>query len=148
MYSRVANSKTVRHSNAVAAGQTTITPSAGIDTQGYSHCRFIVLWGTITATGVQSAKVQQSSDDGVADTFADLTGTSVSVADDDDNKMTIIDINNPAERYLKCIISRATADSVVDGIIAILSRHDTAPTAQDSTVQGWEQHDQPAEGTA
>lgn len=147
-YSPLAVSKTIRHSNAVAAGTSTITPSAGIDCQGFNHCRFIVLWGAIVSGGAQSAKVQQSSDDGSSDAYADLTGTSVTVADDDDNQLTIIDINNPAERYLKCIVLRATQNSTVDGIIAILSRHDTPVSSQDATVQGWEEHNQPAEGTA
>lgn len=140
--------KAIRHSNAVAAGTTTITPSAGIDMQGFRGCRFTVLWGAIVAAGVQSAEVHSSLDDGSDDAFTALLGSKVTVADDDDTKMTIIDVYEPRERFLKCIINRATQNSTVDGIIADLYDPTDAPVTQDSTVQGSELHHAPAEGTA
>ncbi len=140
--------KTVRHSNAVAAGQTTITPSIGVDTKGFRTCRFVVLWGAITSGGAQSIAVHTSSDDGDADSYTALTGTGVTVADNDDNKLTIVEVVKPRERYLKCIISRATQDSAIDGILAELGDPDTAPISQDATVADAEIHHAPAEGSA
>ena len=138
--------KQVRHSNAVAAGTSTITPSDGIDMRGFRGCRFTILWGTITASGVQSAAIHTSKDDGSSDSFTALADTKVTVADSDDNKTTIIDIYEPRERFLKCIISRATQNSVIDGIIADLYDPQDAPVTQDGTVQGSELHVAPAEG--
>ena len=144
----VQDNNTIRHSNAVAAGATTITPSSGIDMNAFSRCTFLVEWGTIVSGGVQSIEIHQSSDDGVADSYTALTGTNVSVADDDDNKVTIVEILNPRERYVKCIVNRATQNSTVDSILAIQSEPKTPGAVDDSTVSGTEAHASPAEGAA
>jgi hypothetical protein len=141
--------KLVRHSNAVAAGVTTITPSAGIDTKGFAGCLFIVHWGAIVATGVQSIECHSSTDDGAADAYTALLGSKVTVADTDDNKITYLDIYHPRERYLKCIVNRATANSTVDAITALLYDPVVMPTTHDATtVSGGELHVAEAAGTA
>jgi len=140
------NCKITRHSNAVAAGTTDITPSSGIDMQGFEGCLFIVEMGTITSSAVTSIKVQQSADDS---SYADLEGTSVTIADDDDNQIFYIDVIKPSDRYLKLIVDRGTANAVVDGITAIQYGARKAPTTHDSTtVGGGETHVSPDEGTA
>jgi len=149
LFSLAKAAKTTRHSNAVAAGQTTITPSAGIDMLGFETCAFEILWGAITAGGAQSVKVQQSNDDGVADDYDDLEGSGQTVADDDDNKITIVEVVRPTKRYLKCLVLRATQDSAVDGIVAHQYGARTLPVTQDATtVSGTEVLVSPAEGTA
>jgi len=140
--------KITRHSNAVSAGTTAITPSSGIDMAGFDGCLFLILWGAITAGGVQSAEVHSSEDDGFSDAYAALEGTKVTVADDDDNKVTYLDILNPPERYLKCIVNRATQNSAVDGIVAIQYRGRSAPVTQPASVAGGELHHWPIAGTA
>lgn len=144
-----AKSKITRHNNAVAAGTSDITPTNGIDMANFEGCLFMVPFGTITASAVTSIKVQQSSDDGDADAYADLLGTGVTVEDDDDNQIFWIDVYRPRERYLKLIVDRATQNAVVDGIIAIQYGPKKLPTTHDSTtVGGGELHASPAEGTA
>lgn len=141
--------KITRHNNAVAAGTTDITPSSGIDMQNFEGCLFIVPFGPITAGAATSIKVQQSSDDGSSDTYADLAGTSVTVEDDDDNQVFWVDVYRPRERYLKLIVDRGTQNAVVDGIIAIQYGPKNLPTTHDATtVGGGELHASPAEGTA
>lgn len=141
--------KLTRHNVAVAAGTTDVTPSAGIDMQGFLGCLFLVAFGTITSGAVTSIKVQQSSDDGVADDYTDLASTSVSVADTDDNKIFYLDIYRPTKRYLKLIVDRGTQNAVVDGITAIQYGPSKQPTTHDSsTVGGGELHGSPSEGTA
>lgn len=143
------NAKLTRHNNAAAAGQTTITPTSGIDMSGFESCMFVVAWGTIAATGVQSIEVHGSDDDGVADAYTALLGTKVTVADDDDNKLTYVEVVQPTCRYLKCVVNRATADSTVDGIFAIQSGAMKKPVTHcATTVSGGETHLSPAEGTA
>lgn len=143
------NNKIVRVSNAAAAATTDITSSA-VDMTGFNSCTFLVPFGTITAGAVTSVKVQQSSDDGVSDGYSDLEGTSVTVADDDDNKIAQIEVVKPAKRYLKCIVDRGTQNAVVDGIIAVLSNSDSGPVSTHSTIitAGREIHETPDEGTA
>jgi len=140
--------KAIRLSNAAAAATTTITSSA-LDTKGFDGALFIVTMGAIAATSVCSAKLQQSSDDGVADGYSDLLGTSIAIADDDDNQLVLIDITQPRKRYLKLVLARATATAVVDSISALLYDAKNEPTLHHAaTVVGFELHNSPAEGTA
>ena len=140
------NQKITRHSNAVAAGTTVITPASGVDMEGFETCIFIVSMGAITATAVTSIEVHQSSDDS---TYNALEGSNVAIADDDDNQVFYVEVVKPKDRYLKCIVNRATANAVVDGIIAIQGCASKAPVVHDATtVGGGETHVSPDEGTA
>lgn len=142
--------KITRHSNAVAAGTTDISPANGIDMQGFDGVLFIVPFGAITATAVTSIKAQQSTAvDGTGDAFADIAGTAVTVADDDDNKIAYLDVVRPTERFVRLVVDRGTANAVVDGIIAIQYKARSKPTTHDATtVLGGELHEDKAEGTA
>lgn len=140
--------KVIRVMNAVAAGTTDQTSSA-IDTLGFDGVKIYTVFGTITSGAVTSVKLQSSSDDAVADAYADLTGTSITVADDDDNQVTVHDIYRPAERYIKVVIDRGTQNAVIDGVIAVLYGARVMPTTNDaSTVVSREVYASPAEGTA
>lgn len=139
--------KTVRLSNAVAAGVTTINSSV-LDTQGANGARFLTAFGAIVAGAVTSVKIQQGNLADGSD-MADLEGTSITVADDDDNQVVVHEIHNPRERYLRVVVLRATQNSTVDAIVAELIRPRVSPTSDDTaTVVGREIHVSPAEGTA
>lgn len=140
--------KLVRHSNAVAAGATVITPSAGIDTKGFDNCLFIAALGAIVAGAATSIEVHQSSDDGVADAYGALLGSKVTIADTGDNQLFYVEVIRPRKRYLKLIVNRATQNATLDGIIAILSDAKHIATTHDTTVGGGETHVSPDEGTA
>lgn len=144
------DTKVVRHSNAVAAGTTDIEPTNGIDTANFDGVMFIVAFGTITAGAVTVVKAQQSTAvDGTGDAFADITGSAISVADDDDNQVVLLDIQNPTNRYVRCVVDRGTQNAVVDGIVAVLYGGANKPTTHDATtVVGAEVHVSAAEGTA
>ena len=71
---------------ATAAGTDDTLLTSAINMAGYEGVLFFTTFGTITATAVTSIKVQQSSDDGVADAYGDLAGTAVAVAADDDGQ--------------------------------------------------------------
>lgn len=140
--------KVIRVMNGVVAGTTDQTSSA-IDTLGFDGVKIYSAFGTITSGAVTSVKVQQSSDDASADAYADLEGTSITVADDDDNQVVVHDIYRPRERYLKVVIDRGTQNAVIDGIIAVLYGGRVQPATNDaSTVVSREVHASPAEGTA
>jgi len=140
------DAKISRVSNAVAAGVTTIN-SSSVDMQGFESVTFAVAFGTIVAGAVTSVKVQSSSDDGSSDAFADLTDTSVTVADDADNGVTFVEVVRPRERYVRCVVSRATQNSTVDAILAFQTCPRELPVTHGSGVTG-ELHVSPAEGTA
>lgn len=137
--------KTVRVSNAVAVGTTTITSSA-VDMSGYEGVRFIVLFGTIT-DGTPNIQGRQGQVSNMSD-GASLAGTDVAMLDADDNKIGILEIYRPAERYVDCQVVRGGATGcVIDAIIAELYGPRVMPITQDSTVGQIERWTSPAEGT-
>ena len=129
-----------------AAGTTDLTSEA-IDTQGFENVKIYIGFGAITAGAVTSVKVQQCDTSG--GTYADLEGTSITVADDDDNQMTLHEIVRPRERFLKTVIDRGTQNAVVDFEVVVLTNARKQPSTDDSaTVVSREVHASPAEGTA
>ena len=139
--------KLTRVMNAVAAGTSDQNGSI-IDMKGFEGCAFIVAFGTITAGAVTSIKVQQGAASDMSDA-ADLLGTSVAVAADDDNQIAAIEVVRPRERYVRVVVDRGTQNAVIDGAIAIQTGPKEEPTTHDATtVVGSETHLSPAEGTA
>lgn len=134
--------------NAVAAG-TSVQTSSAIDMQGFDGVLIVAGVGALTATQVTSLKAQQSSDDGSTDSYGDLEGTLVGpLADGDGNKLLVLDIYKPEKRYLKALVNRATANAVIDFVIAIQYHRGDVPMTHASSVAFSEAHVTPAEGTA
>lgn len=136
-----------RVSAGVVAGTSDVT-SATVDMavdNGYRGVQFCVPFGVITSGAVTTVKVQESADDS---NWADLAGTSITVADTDDDKMVLIDIYRPGKRYIRCIVDRGTQNAVVDGIFALLYENNMEPVSQSADVVGGEVHVSPAAGTA
>lgn len=142
------NIKITRVSNAVAAGSTDSNGSS-VDMQGFEGVLFVALFGTLTASAVTGLKAQQSSDDGSSDAFADLAGTAQSIADSKDDDCLVLDVCRPRERYVRPVVTRATANAVIDGVLAIQYGPRAKPTTHDAaSIAGSELHVSPAEGTA
>jgi hypothetical protein len=130
----------------VVAGTSDLT-SSSIDTAGYQGVRIIIGFGAITANAVTSVKAQQSAES--AANFADLAGSAIAVADDDDNQIVVIDIFKPQERYVRTIIDRNTQNAVVDFMVVELYHPRVLPAdTSDATVVATEKHTSPDEGTA
>lgn len=132
----------------VAAGTSDVNSDI-VDTQGYEGVRFIAMFGAITSGAVTSLKVQQNTANSGTG-MADLEGTNIAVADDDDNQIAITDIIHPTERYLRVAFDRGTQNAVIDGLIVELYGPRTLPVAQDTSgsVIAAESFASPAEGTA
>ena len=135
----------VRVKAPVAAGTTNVTDATGVDCSGYERATFFVAWGAITASGVQSIEVHQSSDDGSSDSYTAVIGSKVTVADDDDSKITMVEIYRPVEKWLKVVINRATQDSVVELAWCILSAPSVSGEALSTTVSGYGETASPIE---
>lgn len=148
MLSLLKNSSLIRCLNAVAAGQTEQT-GTGVDMSDAEVVTFYAAFGAITGGAVTSIKAQQSSDNGVADGWSDLEGSSVAVADTDDNKVVPLEIVRPLKRYVRLVISRGTQNAVIDGVIAVKTHLRVRPGVNDTTTAlAGESHAGPAEGTA
>lgn len=130
-----------------AAAQTTIT-SAAVDMADADGVRFLIHFGVVTAGSVSSVKARQDTQSNMA-TAADLAGTGQAVdATNSDNKLHIIDILHPTERYVDCQVLRATQNAVVGSIIAEKYKLRKIPATQNAGVFALEKHNKPAEGTA
>lgn len=140
--------KITRVLSAVGAGQTTQTSTA-IDMAGFDGVRFIVCLGAVTSTGVPAVKASDCDTSGGS--YNDILGSlgTAYTASTDDNKVWVIDIFRPAHRYVKCIVTRATANAVIDSIVAeqygprVLAKADDA-----TTVLGRKVLAGPIDGTA
>jgi hypothetical protein len=109
--------------------------TSGIDCQGYDEALFIFHLGTATATGDVVFQVEESSDDGVADTYADVTGAAVTEKDvNSDNTVYVgrVDLTK-RERYLR-VGYDVDDDAVIFGITVVLSRAKVYPVSQTNTV--------------
>lgn len=140
--------KVTRVLNAVAAG-TSNQNSSVLDMSGWDGVLFVAALGALTATQVTGLKAQQGSASNLSDA-ADLIGTGVGpLADGDSNKCLALDIYRPQERYVRCVLTRGTANAVIDGVVAIQYRGRKSPVTQDTTtLAASESHVSPAEGTA
>jgi hypothetical protein len=127
-----------------SAAATSAVTSDAIDMTGYRGCLVITSFGTAAADNTM--KLQQSSDDGSADDYSDLEGTSVASGTSDEDVW--LDIYNPGKRYIKAVVARGTS-STLESMWALLYDPYTLPV--DNTTSGTitgEGHVNPAEGTA
>ena len=139
--------KVVRVMDAQAAGATDVN-GTGVSLAGFDGVMFVALLGTLTATQVTQIKAQQSSDDGSADAYTDIEGSeSVAMDDADDNLLLFLDIFRPQEEYVRAVLERATANAVIDGMIAILYHAKDRPITQDTSVSQYVQLADPIAGT-
>ena len=112
---------------------------------GYRGVQFLVHFGTIVSGAATTIKVQESSNDS---SFSDLTGSAITVLDTNDDGIAVTDIYRPTKQYLRCIVTRATQNSTVDAITAVLYQNNTEPVSQASEIIGAEIHISPLAGTA
>jgi len=131
----------------VAAGAADVNSDI-VDIQGFHGVRFIIGFGAIVAGAATSVKAQQNTiNSGTG--MADLAGTAVTVADNDDNQIVVLDIYKPRERYLRLTTLRATQNSTIDFLLAEFYEPWKVPVTEDATiVVAAEKHVSPAEGTA
>jgi hypothetical protein len=130
-----------------AAGTTAINGSV-LDMANYEGVLIMVRMGAITATAVTSLKVQQGAASNMSDA-ADLVGTGITVADDDDEQLFAINVLRPRERYVRLVVSRGTANAVVSSAEYIQYGPRKGPINNNVTdLVTVEAHVSPAEGTA
>lgn len=124
-----------------AAGTSAIN-SATVDMANYEGVVAAVSIGAIVSGAVTSLKWQQSADDSNWD---DLEGTSLAIADDDDNTTVYTAVHKPADRYVRLVISRATQNATIGSVTFLQYGARTLPVSQSLTGESFVT---PAEGTA
>lgn len=120
---------------AAAAGQTELVSDV-LDMQGFDGVMFIALLGDVTATSVLTLTAKGNSANSVSSPtpVTQAAATFTAAASDADSKVLMVDVYNPALRYMFASLTRTTADAVVGGVIAIQYQADQKPTTQHATV--------------
>lgn len=146
---QISNStKITRVLNAVAAG-TTVQTSSAVDMANFDGVRFIVSLGVGSASSVGAVKA--SDCDTVGGSYNDIAGSlgTAFTPTTDDNKVWVLDIYRPTHRFVKCIVNRATGNTVIDSVIAEQYGARVQPKTDDATtVLGRKALVSPADGTA
>lgn len=136
-----------------------ITPTAGaagttdiegtiFDMSGYDGVLAIVRMGVITGSAVTSAKWQQNTANSSSG-MADLEGSGITIADDDDDQLFVLDLYRPQERYVRLYVDRATQNAVVSSAVYVGYNVRKLPIANSVTdLVTYELNISPAEGTA
>lgn len=87
-----------------------------LDMKGFESVQIICIMATIAQGAVTSMKVQQGAAANMSDA-ADLEGSAITIAADDDDQIFICDLIKPQERYIRVVMdkdaSNATAESVI-----------------------------------
>lgn len=95
---------------------------------GWDGCLFVGVLGTITGSGTVELQVKAADTPTVGSA---ITGAVASASGSgDSNKLLVVDVLRPAKQYLSSTLTRATANSVYGGTLAVLYRGKVAPIAQ------------------
>jgi len=137
----------IRKALAYASG-TADRNGATLDMANYEWAIAVVSFATIAAGGVNSIKLQQGAASDLSDA-ADLEGTGISVAADDDDQVFAIAIEKPRERYIRVVVDKDASNACAESAIYIVGGKRTQPALANITDElTVEHHVSPAEGTA
>jgi hypothetical protein len=136
MYGNLSDTQLVKLSivpQSIASGAT--VNGTGVDCAGYETLLVDIEIGLAT-TGNVTVKLQESSDDGSVDTYADIAlATTAAIDSTGDNEPYLIDVNlSERERYIRAVATVAGGGTVVCGVSAHLAKGRHAPPTQDNTV--------------
>lgn len=108
----------------------------------------VVHFLAIAGSAVTTLKWQQDTDE-AGSTMADLLGTGISVADDDDGQIFILDLYEPVERYVRLYVDKNAAQASAESAIYYQYGARIRPTTVAvADLVTYERHVSPAEGTA
>lgn len=102
-----------------------------VDTNGYGGVAFIVDFAAIAANAVTNIYVQHAdaaSDTNTLTSGANVATTSQTVADSDDNKVFIVDVQRPTKRYYQLTVNKDATNATAESVTAILYNPKTKPT--------------------
>lgn len=120
-------------SAAVAAGTSEID-GTGIDMSGFDEITIIAALGTVTSTGVDVLKIQESNDNGNTDPWADITGATTGSQTNKSNKLLVVSAWRPVKRYVRGVLLPTVANTALNVMLAIQSKASKKPTVQSGDV--------------
>jgi hypothetical protein len=121
--------------NYTSAGTSDTLNSDIFDLQGYDSICLIAVTGDVTNTAVGTLKAYIGDDSALADgAYATTTSTFTADATSADYKVVVLDVVKPGKRYVRADFVRATANIVLENVIAIKYNARTLPVTQGSDV--------------
>jgi hypothetical protein len=118
-----------------AAAATTAINGSILDMAGFDSVLFIALLGDVTDTSALALTAQTNSvNSGTG--MRTLAGSAAFTAGatNADNNMLALEVHKPRERFIRPVLARATANAVVDGIIAVQFNAKDVPPGQSAGV--------------
>lgn len=125
----------VDYVEASAVAGTSLLTTDVVDMLGFDSVMFIAITGDVTATSALALTVYTNDTNNTTtptETAAEVTFTAG--ASDADSKLLIADVHRPRQRYVYATLARATANAVVNGVIAIRYNATNRPTTQGASV--------------
>ncbi len=101
---------------------------ASADCRGWAHAVALISLGTISSSNTGTIKIQQSSDDGSVDTFADISGAAYTLTGDDDDTVKAIAVRlHGKERYLRALYTETATgqSSAISVVICLVGPQDS-----------------------
>lgn len=121
--------------NYTAAGTADTLNGDILDLQGFDSVVLIAALGDVTNTAVATLKAYCGDNSALSDgVYKTATATITADATSADNKLLILDIVKPGKRYVRADLVRATANIVVDAVVALRYNAKTLPVTQGSDV--------------
>lgn len=130
------NVKVTVVADAAAAAQTEVLTSV-LDMQGFDGVMFIALLGDVTTACVLTLTANGNTASSTSSpTPVSQLATAAFTADGTsaDSKALMVDVCDPALRYIFASLTRTAANAVVGGIIAIQYTADQRPTTHAASV--------------
>lgn len=122
--------------SAASAAATTAVNSSIIDMSGWDGVVFVAVTGPLTSTSVLTLAAQESTANSTGGMAAIAGGATpaYTAAGTETLNSFIVEVYRPQQRYLRAVLTRATANAVVDTIIAIQYCGTKLPPTLDATV--------------
>lgn len=126
------NMKIVRAADSAAAAQTDVTSDV-IDRRGFERVTFLALLGDITSGGsVTMTLYTGDASDGAG--AAAVDGMTATTDDTGSDGVLALELHRPAGSYVHVVIARDDQNTVVDGVVCILSEARQVPVTQDGIL--------------
>lgn len=120
---------------ATVAGTTDTLTGDIIDLQNCDSVMGIAALGDVTVNAVVTLKAYTGDNAALSDGAYEIaTATATATATSADNKLLILDVIKPGKRYCRFDVVRATANAVVDAVVAIRYNYRLTPTTQSDDV--------------
>lgn len=132
----------------LAASASADRDGAILDMAGFDGVMVVVKMADIAAGATTSIKMQQDTDPAMG-AAADLAGTGIAIADDDDDQIFIIDLYRPTERYVRVVVDKDAANNTNECALYFQYKARSIPVTQTVADEvTYELHVSPAEGVA